>query len=110
MNGVDPEVQDFIRSSVDSVETLAILLLLRRSPDTFWSAAAIAEQLGMRAELVSQKLFVFHSRNVIRIAAGSGAYRFAPAEDRLAQCIDRLAAAFRDGRVTIENAIRSSRA
>ena len=51
-----PELRQFIAdSNIDSVESIEILLLLRRS-EAYWSAEAVAQQLGIGRQPAAQKL------------------------------------------------------
>jgi DNA-binding IclR family transcriptional regulator len=63
---------------VDSVEALHILLLLRRSPDTFWRSEALSQKLGIALDVVERKLVELTDAGVLVRGARTGAYRYAP--------------------------------
>jgi hypothetical protein len=105
--GLSPEVQQFLTDSIDSVEALELLLLLRRSPDAFWSSDAAAQQLGIRAALSSKKLAQLMGRKLLVRGAETGAYRYAPADDAVRGVVDDLAAAYNEQRIVVINTIYS---
>jgi hypothetical protein len=79
---------------IDSVEALELLLLLRRSPETFWTAEAAAQQLGMTPDLADRKLSRLVDAQVLVRGRETGAYRFAPATDAARTLIDKLVALY----------------
>jgi hypothetical protein len=105
--GLSPEVQQFLADVIDSVETLELLLLLRRSPDAFWSSEAAAQQLGIRAALSAKKLAQLGGHKLLVRGAETGAYRYAPADDAMRAVVDELAAAYDEQRIVVINAIYS---
>jgi DNA-binding MarR family transcriptional regulator len=66
---------------INRVDGINVLLLLRRSPQTFWSAEAIANQLGAEAELVTKTLRDLATRGLVVRARDSDAYRYRPTDD-----------------------------
>ncbi len=66
MAGLTPEVHEMIARAFDSVESIEIVMLLRRSPQTFWAAAAVAEQLGMRPEVAAAKLNALQREAILK--------------------------------------------
>jgi hypothetical protein len=106
--GLSPVIQQLLGDPVDSVEALELLLLLRRSPDTFWSSDAAAQQLGIRRELSERKLTQLAGRNLLVRGLETGAYRYAPADDEVRAAVDELAAAYDEQRITVINAIYSA--
>ena len=71
-----------------------LLLLLRRTPDTFWSADAAAQKLGIRADLASRKLSRLVDAKLVVRGRDTGAYRYAPGSDAVRALIDRIADAY----------------
>ncbi|HEV8431835.1 MAG TPA: hypothetical protein VGR95_00365 [Thermoanaerobaculia bacterium] len=108
MEALRPEVLQLIGECIDSLESLEGLALLHRSPDTFWSADAVATQIGARADIVAQKLLRLAGAGLLTRAKDSVAYRYAP--DPASQCenVDLLIRAFANRRVDVVNAIYSS--
>ena len=105
MNGLSDDSRALIGTVIDSVETLEILLLLRRSPQTYWAAAAVAEQLGMRPETTRTRLEALRHRGLLAAGADTGAYRFAPSDPKVVNGINELADAYADRRISVINAI-----
>lgn len=105
--GLSPGVQQFLGDPIDSVETLEILLLLRRSPDTFWSSDAVAQQLAIRPQLSARKLADLEHGKLLVRGKETGAYRYAPAEEARRAAIDELALAYEEQRIVVINAIYS---
>jgi hypothetical protein len=108
MEALGPEVLQLIGECIDSLESLEALALLYRSPDTFWSADAVAAQIGARADIVAQKLQQLAAAGLLARAKDSVAYRYAPAALASCEGADLLLQAFAKRRVDVVNAIYSS--
>ncbi|HEX3583682.1 MAG TPA: hypothetical protein VH087_18080 [Thermoanaerobaculia bacterium] len=108
MEALGPEVLQLIGECIDSLESLEALALLYRSPDTFWSADAVAAQIGARADIVGQKLQQLAAAGLLARAKDSVAYRYAPAAVPRCEGADLLLRAFAKRRVDVVNAIYSS--
>ena len=67
----DSELEQFIASNIHSVEEVEILALLNRSPETFWSADAMSQQLGIKSDVVAARARDLVRRGLLR-AAESG--------------------------------------
>ena len=108
MEALRPEVLQLIAECIDSLESLEALALLHRSPDTFWSADAVATQIGTRADTVGQKLQQLARAGLLSRAKDSVAYRYSP--DAAAKCehVDMLIGAFAKRRGDVVNAVYSS--
>jgi hypothetical protein len=108
MEALRPEVLQLIAECIDSLESLEALGLLYRSPDTFWSADAVAAQIGARPDVVAQKLQQLAGTGLLSLAKDSVAYRYAPVAASSCQGVDLLMKAFANRRVDVVNAIYSS--
>jgi len=108
MEALRPEVLQLIGECIDSLESLEALALLHRSPDTFWSADAVATQIGARADVVAQKLQQLVTAGLLALAKDSVAYRYAPTAPSRGEAVDLLVKSFANRRVDIVNAIYSS--
>ncbi len=102
------ETRAFIIDLFDSVEAIEILLLLRRSPDTYWAAKAICEVLGTRPDLTEKKLPALAAAGLLKRGETAGGYRYAPANKESAARVDHLAEAYEKQRVDIINLIYSA--
>jgi hypothetical protein len=103
-----PELRDLISGCFDSAESIEIVLLLRRSPDTFWSPVATAQQLGIREEVARTKMMQLASARLIVPAEHSHAFRYAPADEEMRKRIDELADAYSERRIAVINTIYSA--
>ena len=92
----------------DSAETIEITLLLRRSPGTFWSPAAVGQQLDVREDLADRKMRTLAAAKILVPAERSTAFRYAPASEELAGRVDTLADLYANRRISVINAIYSA--
>ena len=102
-----PEIEQLIATHLTSVEQVEVLLLLRRSPETFWSVEALAGQLFI-AEPAADRA----ARELVRAGwaqeGNSGrVFRFS-ADEEARRKIDALAAEYRDRRLEVINAVFSA--
>ena len=84
------------------------MLLLRRSPQTFWAPAAVADQLGIKPAVASVKLDALHRRGILQSSESTPAYRFAPTDEPTAKSVEDLVRAYEDQRVNVINAVYSA--
>ncbi|HET7711542.1 MAG TPA: hypothetical protein VFL80_06395 [Thermoanaerobaculia bacterium] len=103
---VPQPLQDFIGCHIDSIETAEILLLLYRSPDTFWTPTAIESHFGMKPGLAERRLKALTDARLL-IKGMSGAYRYQPADEREHGTVQQLAAVYAERRVDVVNTIAS---
>ncbi len=107
-DGPPPDLRDLIRRYFDSVESVEIVLLLRRSPQTFWAADAVSVQLGIQREVAAAKLGALAANGILALGPETHAYRYAPATDEIGRSVDDLAAAYAGRRLTVINTIYSA--
>ena len=108
MDGLTTEVRDLIVRHLDSLESIEILLLLRRSPRTYWGAPAVAEQLGIAPEIARAKLDALRNSGMIVVGEQTGAFRYEPSDEGTKNAVDDLAAAYANRRVSVVNTIYSA--
>ena len=108
MEALRPEVLQLVGECIDSLESLEALALLHRSPDTFWSAEAVAAQIGARVDIVGQKLQQLTAAGLLARAKDSVAYRYAPAAAPRCEEVDLLLKAFANRRVDVVNTVYST--
>lgn len=101
-------LEQFIASSIRTVEDVEILALLSRSPDTFWTADAIAQHLTLKPESVANSCRELVGRGLLATGGSGPAFRFAPADEQRREDVLSLVAAYRDRRVGVINAIYSA--
>ena len=63
---------------LDTAVAADIAALLRRSPETFWSPAAVAHKLGIGSEVAERTLQRLAGAEVVVAAGHSSAFRYAP--------------------------------
>ena len=108
MDVLNAEVRELIARHLDSVESIEILLLLRRSPQTYWGAPAIAEQLGINPDIARAKIEALRSSGMITVGEQTGAFRYGPPDEQTRSAIDELAALYANRRSSVINEIYSA--
>ena len=98
------QVEELIAGCIDSIETLEILLLLQRSPDTFWRPAAVGSHLGMGEGTAEKRLAGLLGRELVTKGT-SGGYRYTPKDDEVREHVSALAAAYAEQRAAVVNAV-----
>jgi hypothetical protein len=86
------DLQDFIRSAIDSYEHLATLMLLRRESIRDWSEAEVVEALGFPSPLAEMALRSLAGRQLLRVTRRDSPlrYRYAASGENEA-LVERLA-------------------
>lgn len=102
-----PALERFIARSIDSIETVEILLLLARTPDTYWTAEALESHLGMRSGSGADRRLAFLAENGLVVRGASGGYRYAAASDEQRQLVADLAVAYSERRAAVVNTVFS---
>ena len=103
---LSPNLQQFIARYVDSMETLEILLLLQRAPDTFWTPSAIDSHLGMKSGVAENRLRGLLENNFVTKGI-SGGYRYNARGEERRVAVLALAAAYAETRAEVVNAVYS---
>lgn len=99
------DVQALIARSVHSSAALELLLLLQRSPDTYWTPAAAAATLGASEERMSQTLEALRRHGLVEQARETVAFRHAPRTEDDRRTVDALASAYEHQRVAVLDAV-----
>ena len=108
MDVLNDEVRQLIARHLDSVESIDILLLLRRSPQTYWGAPAIAEQLGIAPDIARAKIDALRRSGIITVGEQTGAFRYGPPDERTRSAVDELAGVYASRRSIVINEIYSA--
>ena len=108
MDGLAPQLRGFIAEHFDSVESVEIVLLLRRSPQTFWAPAAVADQIGIREAVAGAKMNALARSGILTAGTETHSFRFAPRDETLDKLAGELAVAYADRRVSVINTIYSA--
>ena len=104
----EQDLDQFIASTIHSVEEVEILTVLSRSPETFWSADALAQHLGLKPDVVAARSRDLERRGLIKSGESGPVYRFAPANEAMVEQVKTLVDAYRDRRVSVINSIYSA--
>ncbi|HEX7155297.1 MAG TPA: hypothetical protein VF618_27770 [Thermoanaerobaculia bacterium] len=108
MHELPPDVLHLIDRAIGSLQALELLLLLRRSPETYWAASAVAGTLGGDVRVVRRELAALVNAGLVVSGSQTGAYRFAPRREADRDAVEQLAAAYGDERrLSIVDAIAS---
>jgi hypothetical protein len=102
------DLEQFIANNIQSVEELEILLLLHRSPETFWAVEAISQHLGIKPELVSSRAHELERKGLLKAGESGPIFRFDNAEPDAVATVSELDIAYRDRRISVLNAIYSA--
>jgi hypothetical protein len=101
-SGLSDDVRQFIEWSLDSVEQLEVLLLLKSRPETSWDAKSVASLLGLLPGTAAKCLEDLGTRNLLDVRiADRLRFRYAPGTGRLAETVDGLAKAYAEQRVLV---------
>ena len=97
------EVARFIHEYIDSVEQLEVLLLLRSSAPTEWTAEAVARDLRTAESSVTARLKTLHAQKLVEAstAEGATAYRYAPGGVGTDRLVGELASEYALRRVAV---------
>jgi hypothetical protein len=100
------DVRRFVRTSIDSVELLHVLLLLRDNPERQWTAEELSAELRSSPHSIERRLA--HLRRHRLAVSSSGLYRYA-APAKSDDLVQRLLELYRERRTTVIDAIFASR-
>ena len=98
-------LEAFIGRHIDSIETLEILLLLQRSPDTYWMTSAIESHLGIKSGTAEKRLFALQEHGFV-VKGMTGGFRYARNNAADAN-VKALAEAYAEQRTAVVNTVFS---
>jgi len=93
MDDLSAGVVDFISRRINSVEQIAVLLLLRGDPNRSWTIPDISAELRSAPRAIEQRLRDLYDAGVL-VASSTGTAQFAPTSPEVAAVIDELADAY----------------
>lgn len=94
-----PAIEQFIRTHIQSVEQLEVLLLLHAERNREWTAHAVFQRIQSNEKSIKQRLESFAEQG-LAIANGEH-YRYASSKSEVDQTVAELAAAYRTRRVAV---------
>ena len=95
---VPPQVRQLIERHIRSATEIEVLLLLHRSPETFWTPSAAAAVVGASDLDVRAHFGRFAGAGLIERGRQTDAFRFAPASEEDRAAVAELATAYADNR------------
>lgn len=108
--GLPPETVRLIRSHIESVGQLEILLLLHASPEVSFTPAQINDRLQSNLTWVEQRLASLAAHGLAVLESSLPAkYRYAPESEEMARAVSRLADIYLSYRVRVIDTIYSPR-
>lgn len=99
---ISQRLKKFIKEQIHSVFSLEVLLLLHRKESSSFTAAELANELGIETDVVQQQLSELETTDLLAKTTGATCkYRYAPVDKELASIVDQLAIAYSKQRVPI---------
>jgi hypothetical protein len=98
----------FVEHHINSVDQLEVLLLLFRSPDTYWGADAVAHQLGLSAEMAGRRLRELSTSKLAVEGKTGNVYRINDADKEQMANVTELARLYQEQRLSVVNWIYES--
>lgn len=103
-----PDVHALITRAVHSSAALELLLLLHRSPDTYWTPTAAAATLDASEERMSEALQALRRHGLVEQARETVAFRHAPRNEDDRRAVDALASAYEHQRLAVLDAVHAA--
>ena len=95
-------VEQFLDSSIDSVEQCQMLMTIRNVGNRWWSAKDLARELYLTETSTARDLEDLATRGLLEVRLANDLhYRFAPASPELRSAVEELADAYRDRRAAV---------
>lgn len=107
MAQIPDDVRRFVLTSIPSVPYLEAALLFHEAPQLERHTAEVARALYLKDSAVEELLQGLCAAGVL-VQGDGGRYRYAPADDKLALAIERLARAYAADLVGITNLIHDA--
>jgi hypothetical protein len=102
------DLQDLLARQIPSPTGLKALLLLRRSPETYWTPAAAAVAIEVPQEHVADAMMRMEAADLLERASGTVAFRYNPGTPMLRDAIDRLAVVYEENRNAVLDVLRAA--
>jgi hypothetical protein len=102
---IPDRIKHFIRTCIDRLETLDVLLVLSADATRTWSEQELRQEMRSSPLAVEMALRELSSKDLVR--EQDGKFRFFPSTPELAEMTRRLAACYRDKRTAIITLIYS---
>jgi DNA-binding IclR family transcriptional regulator len=106
VNGLPPDVHQFLYQHVESVEQLEVLILLLGHPERGWSPDEVARELYSHPASIARRLAMLLGQGLLR-EIEPGCYQYAPRTDELHATTLHVAEMYRERRVAVVTLIAS---
>lgn len=104
MSSLSPTVRAFLERTIDTLDSLEVLLLLARTPDRAWTAEEVGTELRTSTFAATQRLQWLAAKGLVR-RRDDGRSQFDGTDTMQAEQLAELAAAYRDRRTSVIAAI-----
>ena len=106
MNGLPPDVHQFLYQNIESVEQLEVLVLLLHRPERGWSPDEVARELYSHPASIARRLAMLLGQGLLR-EIEPGCYQYAPRTTELHATVLRVAETYHERRVAVVTLIAS---
>lgn len=104
---IQPELMEFVRTSIRSVWTLELLLMIWRTSPAPWTAARLVQELRASELIVSDALASLQAAGLV-LAEEGATFRYAPAAPHLDRLVAQLEQLYRERPMAVTKAIFGS--
>jgi hypothetical protein len=105
-DGLSPEAAEFVVRFIESIHQVELLMLLRRTPDRWWTADDIARELRESSLIVSADLLGLRTYGLVAVqSAVPMTYRYEPGSVHLHAGVESLAAAYQETPLALAKAV-----
>ena len=94
-------LRQFLFEHIPDYEHLDVLTSLAREPERLWSAAALAESLGLELEVCRSALTHLSESGLLANRGGAEAFQYAPENETLARQVETLVRFYQEQRVEL---------
>lgn len=110
MTGViDPEIEQFLLDSIDTVPHLEALLLLFQSPAVVWTVAELAARIYVNEKQAAGILEDLTRRSLVsRVEQSPAKYQYEPRSQEQRELLDKVARSYRTQLVQVTRFIHSN--
>lgn len=106
---IDPEVEQFILDSIDTVPHLEALLLLFQSPATVWTVAELAARIYVNDKQAGAILEDLTRRSlIVRVEHAPPKYRYIARSEAQARSLEKVAHSYRTQLIQVTRLIHSN--
>lgn len=105
---VPQEVRELIERHIRSATEIEVLLLLHRSPETFWTPSAAASVIAAGEQDIRAHFGRFEGAGLVERGRQTDAFRFAPATEEDGRAVAALATAYADRRDDVLRVVTGS--